>query len=120
MRIWDVPVQVLCRKHLLGEHRELHAIWTYLTTNKGGSYRKHPETLRWIGKKLALYIRHEQQVIEMAQRGYNHQSMLELDDSILSTQMRQDQFLLNDKEQYNLLSEKCQDCKNTIRHLQRS
>jgi len=28
MRIWDIPPKRLCRSHLLGEHRELHAIWS--------------------------------------------------------------------------------------------
>lgn len=27
MRIWDLSPKRLCRNHLLGEHRELHAIW---------------------------------------------------------------------------------------------
>ncbi len=31
MRIWDIPPKLLCRNHLLGEHRELHAIWSILT-----------------------------------------------------------------------------------------
>jgi len=33
MRIWDLPVKDLCKNHLLGEHRELHAIWSILTKN---------------------------------------------------------------------------------------
>ena len=78
MRIWDLPVQILCDQHLLGEHRELHAIWTYLTTDKGGSYRKHPETLRWVGKELALAKRHSEEVREMMKRGFDHHSSLPL------------------------------------------
>lgn len=74
MRIWDLPVQVLCDRHLLGEHKELHCIWTFLTTEKGGSYKKHPETLRWKGKLWALRLRHEEQVKEMTKRGFNHKS----------------------------------------------
>ena len=46
-----------CRAHLLGEHRELHAIWSVLTGDKAG-YRKHPETLRWENRLAALYARH--------------------------------------------------------------
>jgi hypothetical protein len=59
MRIWDIPVEKLCRNHLLGEHRELHAMWVVITQNKKG-YSKHPETIRWIGKLRALYLRHNQ------------------------------------------------------------
>jgi hypothetical protein len=76
MRIWDVSPQELCRVHLLGEHRELHAIWTILTQDKTG-YRNHPETKRWEGKLAALFIRHEQLAEEMTRRGYRHRSDLE-------------------------------------------
>lgn len=76
MRIWDIPTEKLCNKHLLGEHRELHAIWSILINNKKG-YSKHPETLRWKGKLKALYLRHEQQVEEMEKRNLNHKSPLD-------------------------------------------
>ena len=76
MRIWDVPPRTLCRQHLLGEHRELHAIWAILTENRRG-YRAHPETRRWEGKLRALYRRHERLVREMAARGYHHRSPLD-------------------------------------------
>ena len=75
MRIWDIPVGKLCRQHLLGEHRELHVMWSVIIQNKKG-YSKHPETIRWIGKLKALYLRHNQQVNEMKSRGHNHQSLL--------------------------------------------
>ena len=75
MRIWDVSPEVLCRNHLLGEHRELHAIWSILTQQKKG-YSSHPETIRWKGKLKALYLRHELLVEEMQKRRYHHQSAL--------------------------------------------
>lgn len=78
MRIWDLPCSQLCDKHLLGEHRELHCIWTFITTDKGGSYKKHPETLRWVGKLLALWYRHLEQVKEMEHRGWKHKSPINL------------------------------------------
>ncbi|MFC1687248.1 pyrimidine dimer DNA glycosylase/endonuclease V [Patescibacteria group bacterium] len=76
MRIWDIAPKKLCRQHLLGEHRELHAVWSILTKNKCG-YRNHPETQRWIGKLKALYMRHEKLVLEMKRRGYCHLTPLE-------------------------------------------
>ncbi|MEX0761606.1 MAG: pyrimidine dimer DNA glycosylase/endonuclease V [Dehalococcoidia bacterium] len=77
MRIWDVPVEELCRQHLLGEHRELHAVWSILTNDKTG-YSRHPETMRWKGHLPALAQRHDQQVSEMVRRGYSHKSPLPL------------------------------------------
>jgi hypothetical protein len=75
MRIWDREPKRLCRNHLLGEHRELHAIGNILTMNKKG-YSRHPEVLRWKGKLKALFLRHEGLVREMTERGYRHQSPL--------------------------------------------
>ena len=75
MRIWDIPPKRLCRNHLLGEHRELHAIWSVIVNGKKG-YSQHPETLRWKGKLKALYGRHEALVVEMSNRGYRHRSPL--------------------------------------------
>ncbi len=76
MRIWDLPPERLCRSHLLGEHRELHAIWSVLTNRKKG-YSRHPEVLRWRGKLKALFLRHEDLVAEMMRRGYLHNSPLD-------------------------------------------
>ena len=78
MRIWDIPPDRLCRNHLLGEHSELHAIWSILTMGKKG-FANHPETLRWLGKLKALYLRHERIVQEMKKRGFNHKSPLNID-----------------------------------------
>lgn len=75
MRIWDLPPRFLCRPHLLGEHRELHGLWSILTNDKQG-YRHHRETKRWIGHRNALAVRHTELVLEMERRGYNHRSGL--------------------------------------------
>jgi hypothetical protein len=75
MRIWDLSPKKLCRQHLLGEHHELHAIWSIIVNGKKG-YSKHPETLRWNGKLKALYLRHEKLVAEMLRRGYRHRTPL--------------------------------------------
>ncbi len=76
MRIWDLEPARLCRAHLLGEHRELHGLWSILTEGKRG-YRAHPETRRWEGKLAALFARHEALVEEMQRRGYRHASPLD-------------------------------------------
>jgi len=78
MRIWDLSVKKLCKNHILGEHRELHAIWNIISRNKKG-YLNHPETKRWKGKLKTLYNRHEKLVVEMEKRGYNHNSPLDID-----------------------------------------
>lgn len=107
MRIWDLPPERLCRQHLLGEHRELHALWTILTAGKAG-YARHPETLRWRGKLAALYARHEAQVAEMQRRGFRHGSPL---DPLLATgEAVQDEYVDPVERQEELLRAKGCDC----------
>jgi predicted DNA-binding WGR domain protein len=107
MRVWDVSPSLLCRKHLLGEHRELHAIYVILSQNKKG-YRNHPETKRWVGKLAALYARHEKLVEEMKKRGYVHASPLEKKHA--KGKRMQDTFVDTPKRQLQLLKEKPCDC----------
>lgn len=107
MRIWDLPPSYLCRKHLLGEHRELHALFTILTQNKKG-YRAHPETKRWVGKEKALYLRHQELVSEMGKRGYVHKS--ELDPKLATGSSKQDVFVNTPREQKEILKSKGCTC----------
>ncbi|MCS7184865.1 MAG: pyrimidine dimer DNA glycosylase/endonuclease V [bacterium] len=108
MRIWDVEPSKLCRKHLLGEHRELHAIWSILTNNKKG-YSKHPEVLRWKNKLKALYLRHRLIVKEMKKRGYKHKS--DLNKKLATGKKIQDEFWQSVDEQIKILKSKKCSCK---------
>ena len=109
MRVWDVDVTILCRKHLLGEHRELHGLWNILTKHEGkGGYSQHPETKRWVGKLKALYNRHQALVEEMGRRGYIHNSPL--DKSLAKGKSTQDLFINTILEQKKILKTKPCDC----------
>jgi Pyrimidine dimer DNA glycosylase len=107
LRIWDVSPDELCRLHLLGEHRELHALWTILTLGKSG-YRNHPETRRWVGKQACLFIRHEALAAEMTRRGYLHKS--DLDPSLAVGNEQQTEFVDPVERQRALLAAKPCDC----------
>lgn len=110
MRIWDIPANKLCSKHLLGEHGELHGLWNILTQDKSG-YSRHPETLRWKGKLAALYLRHEELVFEMKKRNYQHKSLL---DRLFATGLSiQEQFVTSYDEQLEILKDKGCMCKVT-------
>lgn len=111
MRIWDVPPEELCRAHLLGEHRELHAIWTILTQDRSG-YRNHPETKRWVGKQAALFLRHEELAVEMTRRGYVHRSDVEVKLAIGNG--AQTEFVDPVERQRQLLAAKPCDCYMTV------
>jgi len=108
MRIWDLPPNILCRNHLLGEHRELHALWAILTEGKKG-YANHPETRRWKGKLKALYERHEALVKEMTRRGYRHHSPL--DATLATGEALQKSFVNTRQEQKDLLKERGCGCR---------
>ncbi|AFS80983.1 hypothetical protein NKOR_05485 [Candidatus Nitrosopumilus koreensis AR1] len=108
MRIWDITPEKLCKNHLLGEHRELHAIWTVVTEHKKG-YSMHPETIRWKGKLKALYFRHNALVAEMIHRGYLHHSPL---DKRKATGLSvQDTFVDSLNKQIRILKQKKCHCK---------
>ena len=109
MRVWDIHPKHLCRKHLLAEHRELHGLWNILTRHKGkGGYSKHPETLRWVGKQKALYLRHEELVKEFSRRGYQHHTPL--DKKLAIGQGNQSIFINTIKEQKVILKNKPCEC----------
>ncbi|UCF50015.1 MAG: hypothetical protein JSU91_00615 [Thermoplasmatales archaeon] len=108
MRIWDINPNVLCRQHLLGEHREIHAIWSIITQNKKG-YANHPETKRWKGKLKALYNRHEEIVKEMKKRGFIHNSPLEK--KLAIGKDKQNVYIATIEDQMNILNNKNCKCK---------
>lgn len=73
MRQWNLNPKMLCSKHLLGEHHELHYAAGYI--------RKHNPAIRhWTERNFlelkSLKKRHIELVIEMRRRNYNHYSPL--------------------------------------------
>jgi len=72
MRMWSLPTQILCCKHLLGEHRELHMYVGCILKNKDLStyiQRGYVEIHK-------IHSRHDELVKEFHVRGYNHNSPL--------------------------------------------
>lgn len=72
MRMWMVDPKLMCRKHLLGEHVELHMIVGAI--NKGKDL-----TGFLVGNMLepnTIIQRHYELALEMTARGYNHKSPL--------------------------------------------
>jgi uncharacterized protein YbgA (DUF1722 family) len=102
MRVWDLPAGYLNRQSLLGEHRELHGIYSILTANKSG-YANHPETLRWVRRLSGLAMRHRQLVEEMALRGYVDRTPLRVS---LSRARWPDVFVTEPVDQISLLQAK--------------
>ena len=66
MRMWMLPPETMCRKHLLGEHVELHMLL--------GSLRRGKNIDGFLAGKLVdprrMFRRHGELVLEMERRGY--------------------------------------------------
>ena len=74
MRMWMVNPKIMCRKHLLGEHVELHMLVG--TLKKGISIQGYLD-----GNPMepeSIQSRHTELVAETESRGYNHKSQLEV------------------------------------------
>lgn len=73
MRMWNVPTNIMCRQHLLGEHSETHMFL--------GAIKRGTSLLGYINSNLfdmaTLKERHEDLVKEMEDRGMLHLSPLE-------------------------------------------
>lgn len=74
MRMWMINPKLLCRKHLLGEHNEIHK--HIPSFRKGHKIDGRFTPIVQIELK-SLLKRHDELANEMLERGYNHKSPLE-------------------------------------------
>ena len=75
--MWNVPPRVLCRQHLLGEHKETHMfVGSILSRQAKGWADNLGQYMAGLVTPLLLPKRHEQLVAELHRRGYNHWSPL--------------------------------------------
>jgi len=70
MRMWMLPTEILCKNHLLGEHKEIHTQLAFVL--------KHYNPSGWIRQEFIfpsyLLSRHKELIKELKARKYNHQS----------------------------------------------
>jgi hypothetical protein len=102
--MWMLKPSLLCRQHLLGEHNELHKL--------AGCLR--------LGRSVAGYVenglvdlsrieeRHEELVVEMRVRNYNHKSPLKLGRAVCGGKVDIER---NWKDLWN----RCLTCRENIR-----
>jgi len=110
-----VNPEFLCRRHLLGEHLEVHMFVGAIKSaiNRG---RKIEDSLRgYIENGLVetdkLFDRHENLVIEMLSRGFRHSSPIEKLDSDFDSSLGRVDVSASIVE----LIRRCQDCHKRIR-----
>lgn len=104
-RMWMVPVETLCDKHLVAEHHETHVF--------AGRIHKGMPLQGWLDgnylEPLSLQSRHDRLVEEMLTSGLNHRSPLDLDLSGLpehQLQRRIDKVAAESE-----LRHRCSDCR---------
>ena len=100
--MWDINPGYLNDKSLLGEHVELHGLFSIVMNNKVG-YSKHPESKRWAKSMGALNKRHDLIVSEMGIRGFNHNSPIKVDDENIIWPTK---YIDKPSKQFEILSEK--------------
>ena len=105
MRMWKVSPNLMCRKHLMGEHLEMHQF--------AGSIKKGKSLDGYINGKMLevgnIKNRHDELVKEMSLRGYIHKSPLE--EPAAGTY----KFVVIDAEENaKLLRSRCEECSKRI------
>lgn len=82
MRMWMVDPKIMCRAHLLGEHRELHALAGML--RQGISLAGyHANGLLDLGM---INLRHDELVAEIRARSYAHHTPLEINPHVYTNE----------------------------------
>lgn len=107
MRMWMVNPKIMCRKHLLGEHVELHMFI--------GTLQKGISVTGYLNDNLmepeSMYSRHDELVAEMESRGYNHKSPLPV---IPVTLQRK----VNNQASLKELLRRCPECSTRYERIQ--
>ena len=107
--MWMVDPSIMCKDHLLGEHREIHMIVGYLKS------KKHLKDYAYHGlvQVSALQSRHEQLVKEMEIRLYKHNTPLIFNYEDITKHLYQSeiQICINPQYSLNLLLGRCNKCR---------
>lgn len=101
MRMWLVDPSKMCRKHLMGEHVEMHMFVG--TINAGKNISGYVS--RGLVDTSLIKQRHQELAQEMQRRGYNHQSTLS--DFQMTPHVGKVDAQNSEKE----LAKRCKDCR---------
>ena len=80
-RMWMTDPKIMCRNHLLGEHKEIHQLL--------GSLKKGYSVKGYVDNNCieitSIVSRHDRIVEEMLSRGYNHMSPIHFTQSEINS-----------------------------------
>jgi hypothetical protein len=104
--MWMIDPKLLCRKHLLGEHGEIHKF-------KHNFEKKHSINKRIEQGQIepdSMEVRHNELASEMLRRGYNHKSPYSIPDlSYLNNEQRY--FKVDRRKAIVDLHSRCEECR---------
>lgn len=109
MRMWMVDPKMLCDKHLLGEHGEIHK-------HRHNFVKKHNMSTRILKKQIevcSMQKRHDILAEEMLSRRFKHESPYEMPDISYipeELQLMKVDISVNIKD----LQSRCENCKKRI------
>lgn len=116
MRMRKVEPKVLCRQHLLGEHKEMHMFIGSLM--KGISISGYIQ--KGFVEPMFLYSRHKMLANEMKRRGYNHNSPLDIPTTAKAIQglrRKEMEAKMDEESDTKELLERCPECKRKYEEL---
>ena len=106
MRMWMLPQEGMCRKHLLGEHVELHMLL--------GSMRRGKNMDGFLSGGLVdpqlVFARHEELVAEMIRRRFKHTSPIDASECASLAARYADRTFINIAANAAELQRRCPDC----------
>jgi hypothetical protein len=112
MRMWMIDPAILCRKHLLGEHGEIHK--HIPSFRKGHKIDGRFEPVVQI-QLNAIEDRHHDLQIEMLNRGYNHNSPLVDLPDFEATYPQHYEKEVDENISIKDLAERCPECRNNLK-----
>lgn len=110
MRMWMISPECLCRKHLLGEHNEIHKHRHNFEKKHSIKGRLYPIVQI---EPYSMSIRHDELAEEMLKRGYDHKSPY-TQPSLDHLPIEQKFAVVDTNISIKDLSNRCSDCKLLI------
>ncbi len=109
--MWMVSPNLMCTKHLIAEHNEIHMFIGNLKKGRQVSgYCKNNQL-----EVKSLYDRHQDILNEMCERGYNHNTPLEKCDIMIEHLPEEvKNYTINKEISSNILRERCSSCNENM------
>ena len=109
MRMWLCDPEIMCQKHLCGEHLEMHMFF--------GSLKKRKKIDGYLKNNLfeprSLYQRHKDLADEMIKRDYNHKTPMIEEEcaTIFDLPIQYQYWEVNRKKSFDDLIDRCPECR---------